>query len=133
MSSSNYAKLNEATERFEKRLKEREDEYTIYKQFYVLIGTFNVNNRQPPTNILLEEWLQCAKDNDCRRQIHPDIIAVGFQEIDTSSGAYIYDDRRKEDEWECVVRKTIESCYKSKIDNQKFQLLNRIRLMGKLI
>jgi hypothetical protein len=132
MSSINDTKSYEASKRLEKRLKEREDEYTTYQQFYILVGTFNVNNRQPPSNTLLEEWLYRVTDNqNHKQQFLPDIIAVGFQEIDTSSGAYIYDDKKKEDEWEFIVRKTIKHCYKTKDENQKFQLLNRIRLMGK--
>ncbi|CAF4551721.1 unnamed protein product [Rotaria sp. Silwood2] len=133
MSSLNYTKLYEATKRLEKHLKERENEYTIYKQFNILVGTFNVNNRQAPSNTLLEEWLSRVTDNSYRQHIIPDIIAVGFQEIDTSSGAYIYDDKKKEDEWELIVRRTIKHCYKTKHDNEKFQLLNRIRLMGILL
>ena len=133
MSRLNDTNLYEATKRLEKRLKDREDEYITYKQFHILVGTFNVNNRQPPSNTLLEEWLYRVTNNEGnKQQILPDIIAVGFQEIDTSSGAYIYDDRKKEDEWEQIVRKTIKACYKSKDEHHKFQLLNRIRLMGKL-
>jgi hypothetical protein len=133
MSSLNNPKLYEATKRLEKRLKEREDEYIIYKQFHILVGTFNVNNRQAPSDTLLEEWLYRVTNNqENKHDILPDIIAVGFQEIDTSSGAFIIDDRRKEDEWEQIVRKTIKNCYKIKDDNHKFQLLDRVRLMGKL-
>lgn len=131
MSTSNNTNLNETTKRLEKHLKEREHEYSIYKPFHILVGTFNVNNRQPPANTLLEEWLYSA-DYQNGEHIIPDIIAVGFQEIDTSSGAYIYDDRKKEDEWEQIVRRTIKHCYKTKTESEKFQLLNRIRLMGKL-
>jgi len=129
MSKLDNTRLYEATKRLEKRLKDREDEYTTYKQFHILIGTFNVNNRQAPSNTLLEEWICHARNNE---EILPDIIALGFQEIDTSSGAYIYDDKKKEDEWEQIVRKTIKACYKSKDENHKFQLLARFRLMGKL-
>ncbi|CAF3023256.1 unnamed protein product [Rotaria sp. Silwood2] len=126
--------MSNSSKRLEIRLKEREDEYTCYKQFNVLVGTFNVNNRQVPPNILLEEWLYQVTDNNNKsNQICiPDIIAVGFQEIDTSGGAYIYDDKKKEDEWEQIVRKTIKSCYeKNNEENVKFELLNRVRLMGK--
>ncbi|CAF2815728.1 unnamed protein product [Rotaria sp. Silwood2] len=124
--------MSNSSKRLEIRLKEREDEYTCYKQFNVLVGTFNVNNRQVPPNILLEEWLYQVTDNNNKsNQICiPDIIAVGFQEIDTSGGAYIYDDKKKEDEWEQIVRKTIKSCYeKNNEENVKFELLNRVRLM----
>ncbi|CAF4490775.1 unnamed protein product, partial [Rotaria sp. Silwood2] len=116
--------MSNSSKRLEIRLKEREDEYTCYKQFNVLVGTFNVNNRQVPPNILLEEWLYQVTDNNNKsNQICiPDIIAVGFQEIDTSGGAYIYDDKKKEDEWEQIVRKTIKSCYeKNNEESVKFE------------
>ncbi len=125
--------MSNSSKRLEVRLKEREDEYISYKQFYVLVGTFNVNNRQAPANILLEQWLSQVTDNEeTKERIFPDIIAVGFQEIDTSSGAYIYDDKKKEDEWEQLVRKTIAACYETKNKEKiQFELLNRVRLMGK--
>ncbi|CAF1418116.1 unnamed protein product [Adineta ricciae] len=131
MSKLTDTRLYEATKRLEKRLKEREDDYMIYKPYHVVVGTFNVNNRQPPAHILLQEWLHSVTKNDgLSEETLPDIIAVGFQEIDTSSGAYIYDDKKKEDEWEGIVRKTIKACYKSKHSDHKFDLLNRVRLMG---
>lgn len=133
MSPLNNAQSTDAKKRLDKRLTEREDEYTKYKQFHILVGTFNVNNRQPPGQTLLEEWFYSVTNNqETHHVILPDIIAVGFQEIDTSSGAYIFDDRKKEDEWEVIVRKTIKNCYKSKDDNHKFELLDRVRLMGTL-
>jgi hypothetical protein len=126
--------MSNSSNRLEIRFKEREDEYISYKQFYVLVGTFNVNNRQAPPNILLEQWLyQVTHQEENKEQYIPDIIAVGFQEIDTSSGAYIYDDKKKEDEWEQLVKKTIAACYETKNQDEKiqFDLLNRVRLMGK--
>ncbi|CAF0889558.1 unnamed protein product [Adineta steineri] len=128
--------MSNSPKRLEIRLKEREDEYICYKQFSVLVGTFNVNNRQAPTNILLEQWLYQVTDNDeeTKEKYIPDIIAVGFQEIDTSGGAYIYDDKKKEDEWEHLVQKTIKSCYgTNNKENIKYELLNRVRLIGILL
>ncbi|CAF3733548.1 unnamed protein product, partial [Adineta steineri] len=124
--------MSNSPKRLEIRLKEREDEYICYKQFSVLVGTFNVNNRQAPTNILLEQWLYQVTDNDeeTKEKYIPDIIAVGFQEIDTSGGAYIYDDKKKEDEWEHLVQKTITSCYgANNKENIKYELINRVRLI----
>lgn len=127
--------MSNLSKRLETRLKEREDEYTLYEQYHILVGTFNVNNRQAPTNILLEQWLYQVTDTDGKQEkIIPDIIAVGFQEIDTSGGAYLYDDKKKEDDWEKIVRKTIESCYETNNNtNGKFELLNSVRLMGKIM
>ena len=120
------------SKRLEILWKEREDEYMCYQQFYILVGTFNVNNRPAPANILLEQWFSQVTDNDEKKLKYiPDIIAVGFQEIDTSSGGYIYDDKKKDDEWEQIVRKTIQSCYeKLQEENVKFELLSRARLVG---
>ncbi|UJR15004.1 hypothetical protein I4U23_001981 [Adineta vaga] len=127
--------MTNSSKRLEAHLKLREDEYTRYEQFHVLVGTFNVNNRQAPSNILLEQWLYQVTDKEDKKEIYlPDIIAVGFQEIDTSGGAYIYDDKKKEDEWQQLVKKTIESCYeKNDKDNVKYELLNQVRLMGILL
>jgi hypothetical protein len=125
--------MSNSSKRLEIRLKEREDEYTCYKQFHILVGTFNVNNRQAPVTISLDQWLsQVTEDEDNKQKYIPDIIAVGFQEIDTSGGAYLYDDKKKEDDWEQLVRRTIKSCYeKNDEENIKFELLNSVRLMGK--
>ena len=118
--------------RLETLLKDREDEYTRYKQFYVLVGTFNVNNRQAPDSARLEQWFTQVSSNDkTNESVVPDIITVGFQEIDTSGGAYLYDDKKKEDDWESLVKKTISSCYQD--DNVQFELLNRVRLVGILL
>ena len=122
----------DTNKRLEKRFKEREDEYITYKQFHVLVGTFNVNNRQALSNHHLDDWLhRQIEKSEKNVETFPDIIAVGFQEIDTSGGAYVYDDKKKEDEWEQAVRKTIQSSYHSKDEKKRFQLLHRVRLMGK--
>ncbi|CAF5102660.1 unnamed protein product, partial [Rotaria magnacalcarata] len=127
--------MSNSSNRLELRLKEREDEYTRYEQFYVLVGTFNVNNKSTPPNILLEQWFSQATENrESEKNKIPDIIAVGFQEIDTSGGAYIYDDKKKEDDWERIVRKTIAACYEeNNTENIQFTLLNRIKLVGILL
>ncbi|CAF1639234.1 unnamed protein product, partial [Adineta ricciae] len=124
--------MSSPSKRVEIGLKEREDEYTQYKQYHVLVGTFNVNNRQAPPNVLLKQWFSQLTDKD--EMYVPDIIAVGFQEIDTSGGAYIYDDKRKENEWQDLVNRTIQACYgnntKAKVE---FFLLKHVRLMGILL
>lgn len=119
--------------RLQLRLRERENEYISYKQFPILIGTFNVNNRSAPPNVLLDDWFDrvCFDENSSSKTV-PDIIAVGFQEIDTSGGAYLYDDKRKETEWEQVVTETIKSYFSSTSkENNKFELIQKTRLVGK--
>ena len=131
MSSTATVTVTDNNRRLEKRLKDREHEYTNYENFHILIGTFNVNNQQAPRH-LLEEWLvREIKEQNQKCNVLPDIIAVGFQEIDTSSGAYIMDDKKKEDEWEFCVRKTLK-LYEKFGDNKMdtFPLFDRVRLMG---
>lgn len=74
----------------------RETAYTDLKQITVFLGTYNVNG-QPPTS-RLADWL--AVDDD-----PPDIYAVGFQELDLSKEAFLFNETPREDEWlKAVIR-----------------------------
>ncbi|KAJ1039583.1 hypothetical protein NDA10_006414 [Ustilago hordei] len=61
----------------------------------ISIGTFNTNgqllNDDIPSIIGLKKWLRAEQD--------PDLIVVGFQEVDASSGAYLYYSPTREDAW----------------------------------
>ncbi|SPO26090.1 related to INP52 - phosphatidylinositol phosphate phosphatase [Ustilago trichophora] len=61
----------------------------------ISLGTFNVNGQLPsddiPTIIGLKKWLRAEQE--------PDLIVLGFQEVDTSSGAYLYYSPAREDAW----------------------------------
>jgi len=69
----------------------KEQHYTYTQVLRVYVGTWNVNG-QPPT-IGLSEWL--AQDPE-----PPDIYAIGFQELDLSKEAFLFNDTPREEEWQ---------------------------------
>ncbi|XP_015590304.1 inositol polyphosphate 5-phosphatase OCRL-1 isoform X2 [Cephus cinctus] len=75
----------------------KEEDYTYTEVFRMFIGTWNVNG-QPPNGITLEQWLSSD-------QIPPDLYAIGFQELDLSKEAFLFNDTLREEEWRQVVTK----------------------------
>lgn len=56
----------------------------------MFVGTYNVNGALP--SVGLADWL--AKDTD-----PPDVYALGFQELDLATEAYIFTTSAKEAAW----------------------------------
>ncbi|XP_076663441.1 oculocerebrorenal syndrome of Lowe [Andrena cerasifolii] len=77
----------------------KEDDYTYSKTFRIFIGTWNVNG-QPPNDIKLYQWLSCDKTP-------PDVYAIGFQELDLTKEAFLFNDTPREEEWRQVVAKSL--------------------------
>lgn len=65
--------------------------------------TFNVNGHLPhddiPTIIGLKKWLRAEED--------PDLIITGFQEVDTSGGAYLYYSPAREEAWTRAITQAL--------------------------
>ncbi|KAH0537819.1 inositol polyphosphate 5-phosphatase OCRL [Cotesia glomerata] len=77
----------------------KEDDYTYTETLRIFIGTWNVNG-QSPNDVALDEWLS----ND---QVPPDIYAIGFQELDLSKEAFLFNDTPREEEWRQIVTKSL--------------------------
>ncbi|XP_014209022.1 inositol polyphosphate 5-phosphatase OCRL-1 [Copidosoma floridanum] len=96
----------------------KEDDYTYTKVFRIFIGTWNVNG-QPPSGINLHQWL--SSDD-----VAPDIYAIGFQELDLSKEAFLFNDTPREDEWRQVVAKSLHP-------KASYEQIALVRLVGMML
>lgn len=96
----------------------KKDDYTFTKTFRIFIGTWNVNG-QPPSNVILEDWLS----NDT---VPPDLYAIGFQELDLSKEAFLFNDTPREEEWRQIVSKSLHK-------KQNYKQIALVRLVGMML
>ena len=84
------------------QLQLREAEFTDYEPCQICIGTFNVNGRRAQDGsdpIDLAPWLQPEDaEGEC-----PDIYVLGFQELDLSKEAFVFNDSKREEEWSLAI------------------------------
>ncbi|KAL7289736.1 hypothetical protein TKK_0016344 [Trichogramma kaykai] len=96
----------------------KEDDYTYTKNFRLFIGTWNVNG-QPPIGITLQKWLSCDEEP-------PDIYAIGFQELDLSKEAFLFNDTPREEEWRHIVSRSLHP-------DANYEQIALVRLVGMML
>uniref|UniRef100_A0A8C1R898 phosphoinositide 5-phosphatase n=1 Tax=Cyprinus carpio TaxID=7962 RepID=A0A8C1R898_CYPCA len=95
-------------------LLKNEDAYTYIKNYSFFLGTYNVNGQNPKES--LSPWLASTATP-------PDFYLVGFQELDLSKEAFLFNDTPKEPEWMLAV-------YKGLHPDAKYALVKLVRLVG---
>lgn len=95
----------------------KEDDYTYTEVLRVYCATWNVNG-QPPT-VGLAEWL--AADTE-----PPDIYAIGFQELDLSKEAFLFNDTPREEEWKAAVLNALHT-------KAQYRKVALVRLVGMML
>ncbi|XP_016145873.1 type II inositol 1,4,5-trisphosphate 5-phosphatase [Sinocyclocheilus grahami] len=95
-------------------LLKKEDAYTYIKNYSFFLGTYNVNGQNPKES--LSPWLASTASP-------PDFYLVGFQELDLSKEAFLFNDTPKEPEWMLAV-------YKGLHPDAKYALVKLVRLVG---
>ncbi|XP_033224962.1 inositol polyphosphate 5-phosphatase OCRL isoform X2 [Belonocnema kinseyi] len=94
------------------------NDYTYTEVFRIFIGTWNVNG-QAPNGITVEEWLSSDP-------VAPDLYAIGFQELDLSKEAFLFNDTPREEEWRQVVTKSLHP-------KATYEQVALVRLVGMML
>ncbi|XP_031432925.1 type II inositol 1,4,5-trisphosphate 5-phosphatase isoform X1 [Clupea harengus] len=95
-------------------LLKNEDVYTYLENFSFFLGTYNVNGQTPKES--LRPWLASTADP-------PDFYCVGFQELDLSKEAFIFNDTPKEPEW-------MKAVFDGLHPGGKYAFVKHVRLVG---
>ena len=116
--SSSIADSRESVVKYQMALKE--DEFTELRNFTIFCGTWNVNGQSPPIDGSLADWLQPKSEDP-----PPEIYALGFQELDLSKEAFVFNESPKEEQWYEAVYK-----YLPQSETNHYKKVKLVRLVG---
>ncbi len=98
----------------------KEEQFTHLETFTMFVGTWNVNGQAPAGTVA--EWLV----PDGEKEAPPDLYAVGFQELDLSKEAFVFNESPREDEWRTAVGASLHP-------GAKYRKVKLIRLVGMML
>ena len=105
----------------------RINEYSTTEDIHIWVGTFNLNGRGSGVKEDLSAWL-CPELNHLQQ--HPEIIAVGFQEIvELNPQQIMSTDPVRRQAWEDAVRTTLNN-HAKRHASEKYIMLRSGQLVG---
>lgn len=100
------------------RTEEREAEYTRYERYRIFVGTWNVNGQLTTEERQMREAFLAVD-----AEHPPDFYAIGFQELDLSKEAYLFDNYTREQFWLKLVAKCLHP-------RASYEMIRSDRLIG---
>ncbi|KAJ1727258.1 hypothetical protein LPJ61_004672 [Coemansia biformis] len=93
-------------------LKKRRSEFLSQHGIRVFVGTWNVNGRGPADSEELAQWHGlCAQEDHSDGQTVgnsvPEVVVLGFQELDVRAEAFVYNNAAKDMEWTEAIEKSM--------------------------
>eukprot|EP00794_Sanderia_malayensis_P000376 gene376-1009_t len=117
-SGARFSQIMKARENVVKlRMAAKETEFTEKFPFTIFVGTWNVNGQV--AGECLKPWLSVDSTP-------PDIITVGFQELDLSAEALVFNDSSREESWLKALEKALPA-------NAEYSRLRTVRLVGMML
>ncbi|KAJ2011612.1 hypothetical protein GGI06_004461, partial [Coemansia sp. S85] len=82
-------------------LKKRKTEFLDTHTIAAFVGTWNVNGRAPASSTALASWLNFIPKDSGQTALTtlPELLVLGFQELDVRAEAFVYNNAVKDVEW----------------------------------
>ncbi|KAI9357958.1 hypothetical protein DFJ73DRAFT_820023 [Zopfochytrium polystomum] len=105
-----------------RQLREKEGAFAEFLDIKIFVGTWNVNGYQPTQSIAA--WLDAATEHG-----DPELLVLGFQELDMSTEAYMFSDKTKENVWSAAIEACLERRATSYLKIASKQLVGMLLLV----